>query len=511
AFLLDGVGGVFTPLDAAPAFFPPGNPLFLSAGAAVAILAGVSAALALSWLLVRRRRPSWTDLRFPVALGMLLAALLVPVAGWAAHVATDYDRFIYFVPTPAVLLTVLTLEKGVAVLSPESAGDAAAPPRRWHARARPTLLAGYAFTAILLVLLFTNVTVPMGLEQEQTDTGPAHSSDFLAAAEWLAQNPATGNVLTLQSSARWVEAITSRGAFDIGPTWLDFEGWQIIDSQEAYFAFSSAAAITDNAGVLSFSNPSSPILSQAPMYSILALGVPVPVCRLLVGSSSVTVLDNGTPVTVPGPSWGPATLAVSPNSPAATLSYSPAEFTLSIATSVANGSTAQVSVTATGRNGSTVQGLQLVLGSPPTGDALLGVGTQAGIVLQSSGFLWNTTKNLGPLPTASTFQTTGSFSVAPVVETQSTYPNGPEVTAQFSRPASATPFTIGLTLSTPGSGNPGVTLPPSINATGFLDQNGIRFLFILQTNPYAEIIQLYESTLGFHVVFANSSWEILER
>jgi hypothetical protein len=513
AYLLDGLGGFFTPLSSAPAFFPLGPGLYLSAAVAALILGGSSAALALSWLYVRWRKPKWMDVRFPVALGMLLAGLLVPVAGWVAHIATDYDRFIYFVPTPAVLLAALTLEKGVAVASPDSLGPStpSSTPPRLRARPRSALLVGYVATSVILVLLFTNVTVPMAVDQDQIDTGPAHSADFLAAAQWLSQNVAGGNVLTLQSSARWVEALTTRGAFDIGPTWLDFEGWQIIDSQEAYYTFNSAYAVTDNAAVLSFTDPSSPILSQSPMYSILSLGIPVPVCRLLVGSSSVTIVENGTTETIPGSAWGPGTLAVGPSSATATLSYNPAPFSLSVFSTATNGSSATLSVTATGKNGTLVEGFTLEMGVPPSGVSLLGVGTQSGIVLQPGGFQWNTTKSLGPLPTPSEFFTTGTFSAAPVVETQSLYPNGPEVTAQFARPAGLSPYTVSLELTTPGSGNPGVSLPPVLNSTGFLDSNDIQFLFILETNPYLPTVQLFEATLGFHVVYANSSWEILER
>lgn len=511
AYQLDGLGGFFTPLSSAPSFFPLGPGLFLPASAVALLLGGSAAALALGWLAIRRRRPQWTDVRFPVALGMLLAAVLVPVAGWIAHIATDYDRFIYFLPTPALLLLVLTIERGVAVISPESLRTGADPQYQPRTRPRSALAAGYIAAGVILVLLFTNVTVPMALDQDQIDTGPAHSSDFLAAAQWLSQNPAPGNVLTLQSSARWIEALTSRGAFDIGPTWLDFEGWQILDSQQAYYALNSAYAVTDNAAVFSFTNPASPILSQTPMYSILSLGIPVPVCRLLVGGSTATVVLNGSTVTLPGSAWGPATLAVGPSGATATLSYNSSLFSLSIEASATNGSAAMLAITATGRNGSVVTGLSLELGGPPTGVALLSAGTFGGIVLRPQGFQWNTTKSLGPLPSPSQFVTTGTFSAPPIVETQGLSPNGPEVTAQFERSTGTGPYAISLALSTPGSGNPGVTLPPVLSAAGFLASNDIHFLFILETTPYIQNVQLFEATLGFHVVYANSSWEILER
>jgi hypothetical protein len=511
AFVLDGLGGFFSPLGSAPAFFPPGPGLYLSPLASALILAGSSMILGLLWLWVRWRKPRWSDVRFPVALGMLLAALLVPLAGWAAHIATDYERFIYFVPTPAVLLLALSLEKCVAVASPDSSGPSPVARPGLRVRPRSALLVGYVATALILVLLFTNVTVPMAVYQEQFDTGPSHSADFLAAAEWLSQNPANGNVLTLQSSARWIEALTSRGAFDIGPTWFDFEGWQIIDSQEAYYTFNSAYAVTDNQAVLSFTSPSSPILSQTPMYSILSLGIPVPVCRLLVGNSAVSIVQNGTAESIPGSDWGPATLSVGPTSATATLSFSSASFSLSVFAAATNGSAAALSVTATGKNGTLVQGLTLAVGAPPSGVALLSTGTQSGIVLQPSGFQWNTTKSLGPLPSPSEFFTTGTFSAVPVAQTESLYPNGPEITAQFARTAGSSPYAISLELSTPASGNPGVTLPPVLSSLGFLNTNNIRFLFIQETNPYIQNVQLFEATLGFHIVYANSSWEILER
>ncbi|MCI4341912.1 MAG: hypothetical protein L3K11_06045 [Thermoplasmata archaeon] len=513
AYALDNVGQLFNPLGTAPAFFPAGDVVDLGPTAVAGLLLAAAGLLVLLYLLFRRWRPSWIDHRFAVAIGALGAALALPAVGWLAHVSTDYSRFLYFIPTPALLLFVLAGERVILSRTESPVAPSPAPqgiPRR-HVYSRRALGLGYAGVAVLLVLLLVNVTIPMALYQEQIDTGPAHSADFLSAAQWLAQDPTPGNVLTLQSSARWTEALTSRGAFDIGPTWLDFEAWQIVDAQEAYWALNSAYAVTDNAGVLSYTTPASPVLNQAPMYSIYSLGVPVPLLRLLLGGSSVSALQSNTTVVFPESAWGPETLLVNPANGNSSILFSNPAFNVSLSGALGQGSAAFVNLSVTGRNGTLVQSISLAIGSPPANVPLLGVGAVAGVSTTPTGFQWNTSKTLGPLPTPTAFATTAAFTPSPATEVVSGGPVGVSVQALFEPTLPSSALSVALHLSTPGSSNPGITLPPVLTTNNFLAQNDIRFLLTPSNPQYASNVQLFESAFGFTIAYSDSSWEVLQR
>ncbi|HKV89887.1 MAG TPA: hypothetical protein VJQ43_01680, partial [Thermoplasmata archaeon] len=110
AFTLSGLGTLFDPLARSPTYAPAGPALVLSASATAAIL-GAAALLVIGLVAwgVRSWPARWG---VPVLVGGAWSAivLLAPIGGYAAHVATDYSRFVYFLPVPLALLAIVGME-----------------------------------------------------------------------------------------------------------------------------------------------------------------------------------------------------------------------------------------------------------------------------------------------------------------------------------------------------------------------------------------------------------------
>jgi hypothetical protein len=514
ALTIDNVGQLFVPLATGPAFLPPGGAVYLTADAMMALLGGVSLLLVLVLFVVRHARPSWFDGRFIVAGGAVLAALLIPVGGTLAHVGTDYPRFVYFLPVPVTLFALLCLDKLVerwVRADPIATGAFAARRTKWTVDPAPVpVIASYFAVGAVLVLFITNVSIPASLQGEKVDTGTTHSSDFLSAAQWLAQNPTPGGVLTLQGTARWVEALTHRGTFDIGPTWLDFEPWQIANSQSAFWALNSLYAATDGSAILSYTPTNTTLLNQAPMYSVFLDGVIFPVARILPGALAVSLTDANGSRSVPASTWGPGALSVDPTTGLGSIVYSTPWFVTTVAATLAGSGAAWVNVSVVPAPGETVSSLTLALASPPADVALLHTPTSQNVSLTPSGFTWTSTGTLGQLPNPASIVTTGSYSPSPSSSTLATYPVNQTLASVFDLPAGEHSLNVSLKLSTPGTGNPGVSLPRVLATEGFLAEHGIHFLLLSAGAPYAPTIAFFQTIFGYTTVFQNPTWEVLE-
>lgn len=514
ALSLDNVGQLFAPLANGPAFLPAGPALYMSPTVAMVLLAGVSGVLILALVFVRRLRPDWVDCRFTVAVGGVVAALLTPVGGTLAQVGTDYPRFVYFLPVPATLLVTLTLDKAVERWSHAPKQETVDPAGRdpaWEVSpGRAATASGYVAMAVVLTLLFANVSVPSALQGEKLDTGTTHSAQFLSAAEWLAQNPVPGSVLTLQGTARWIQALTDRGTYDIGPTWLDFEPWQIINSQTAFWALNSRFAVTDGSAILSYTPTNTTLLNQAPMYSVFVDGVVFPVVRILPGALSVTVTTPTGMQTVRGSNWGPGVLTINSTTGTGTIAYSTPWFEATVEGTLGSAGATSMNFTVAANAGNTLAQVNLSMGGPPAGIALLHTPSSQSVTLSSSGFNWTSTGTLAQLPSPETITTTGTYSPAPSAMVLSAFPANVTLTSVFAIPSADSRFSVSLALSTPGTGNPGITLPLVLDTEAFLQSHDIHFLVLSSGGPYAPTIAFYQTVFGFTTVYANSGWEVLE-
>ena len=514
ALNLDNIGQLFAPLSSGPMFFPDGPAVYLSPIAAMVILSGVAAVLVITHSLVHHFRPRWVTIRHTVAVAAVVAALITPVAGSLARVGTDYPRFVYFLPIPIVLLVAVTIDTAIrpwVTGSPMPQREVPGSTRSLYRRpTRTTLTVGYLATGVVLVLLFTNVSVPSTLQLETVDTGNTHSPQFLAATEWLANNPTPGSVLTLQGTARWVEALTHRGTYDESNSWLDFETWELVNTQLTYWAFNSQYAVTDGSAIESYTPGSTSLLSQSPMYSVFDEGVVFPIVRLLPGDLSATVATANGTSTVAGAAWGPGILTVNSTSGVGTISYSNSWFDASIFGALASPGAATINLTIVPRAGTSLTGVTVSLASPPADVALMHLPSSQSVALTGDGFSWLSSGVLGQLPGTATVNTSGQFNPAPVSMVISTLPANQTLTSTFLVPSGSRSFSVSLLLATPGTGNPGVTLPLVLDTEAFLQARDIHFLILAVGVPYAPTIAFYQTVFGFTTVYQNSGWEVLE-
>jgi hypothetical protein len=514
ALTLDNVGQLFVPLASGPMFFPSGPAVYLSSATVLLLLSGLAFALVVAHSLAARYRPRWITARHTVAVAAVVAALITPVAGTIAGVGTDYPRFVYFLPVPVALLILVTLDTAVVpgtappVAAATETVETSPPVRRGPNAAQ--VAAAYLAVGVVLILLFANVSAPTTAQGETMNAGTSHTAQFLAAAQWLASNPTPGSVLTLQSSARWTEALTDRGVYDEGPTWLDFETWQIINSDTAFWALNSVYAATDDSAILSYTPNSTAVLSQSPMYSVFDQGVIFPILRVLPGALNVTIdTPNGT-MSIGSNEWGTPTLQVDPATGVGTITFTNPWFVATFTSSLDGVGTADINLNLVPTSGNSVKQLTLPLGSPPAGVALLHTPTTQSLTTSGTGFTWLSSGPLGTLPAPVTLNTTGVFSPAPSSMVASTFPANLTLSAEFVVPSGAPSFAVHLQLSTPGTGNPGVTLPLVLGTEAFFQADDIHFLLISSGTAYAPTINFFQSALGFTTVYLNSEWEVLE-
>ncbi len=522
AYLIDNVGEYFRPLGSAPILTPMGTGVTMSPTAALGLLGGCAVALLAALAALTYLRPGQTDVRLFLASSVMITTLCAPIGGYLLHVDTDYTRFVYFVPLPLSLLLVLGLE---LALAPRLRGSRTVESNRSPAastdRRRRVSNEGYAtvVVALVLALLVANVTIPVALANEKANAGTDHDSQFLAAASWLASNPEPGAVLTTQGAVRWTEALTSRGAFDIGPTWLLFESWQIVNSEEAYWALNSAYAFTNDRTALAFSGynlSSTSSLSENPMYAAYVEGVQYPILRLNTTGLTALASSGGPASWVPAWSFGSTPQLTFPNgSVQAAVVYSTSEYQLFENGTTANGGASWLNFTVVPRAGSMVDALNVSLIAPPTGVTFLHAPASAGVTVTSTSsssaeLAWDDTTVLGQLP--------GVYSIASAVTTwpgpaqinlsNSSALNG--ATMEFANPSPGSAFSISLELATSGASNPAVALPTEMTGWSFLAAHNIQFVLIPNQVGFSQTVNLYRQVYHFSVGYSNPQWMVLE-
>jgi hypothetical protein len=528
AYNLDNLGGFFRPLNSAPMFLPAGPSVNLDPGVVVVLLGGAAVAAFFGVVLLerlwRRKDPRWT-----IAGSFLAAVLAIPVVGWLAHIDTDYTRFVYFLPVPLALGLGLASEPllnayvsgtGLPPVPTDGRGsesDPTPPPGAggWEGRSPSARrIDGAVVVGILVILLFAGVTWPMIASNEQADAGPAHDAAFLASLQYLKDDHSPGAVLTLQSTVRWVEAVDSRGAFDVGPTWLLFEPWQIVDAEESYWAFNSRYTLTNNLDALAFSGgytgvDQSPLVS-APLYAAYVDGVAIPILNLQTAGILVSSTVGGVArADAPG-AWGAPTLTVSANgSASATLAFHGPYFNLSEVSTAHPAGGATLAFQLTPEPGTVLRGIQLNLSAPSTSVVLLHGPASAGVSRIGDRLYWNVSTVIGPNPSASIVPATVDMSPAPssVVLSSARSPNSALLTFPD---ASGGSWAGWLNLSTAGTGNPAVTLPPVMDTAQFLQEHQIRFLLLPTKAVYLLTGAYYQLLFGWKTVYSNAEWTVVK-
>ncbi|MGA7649433.1 MAG: hypothetical protein WBW40_01835, partial [Thermoplasmata archaeon] len=526
AFYIDNIGEFFRPLGTAPLFSPMGTGVTMTPDTAVALLGGAGLLLTASLAFVAHRRPAWADLRVFLATAVMVATLAVPIGGYLVHVDTDYTRFVYFVPLPVSLLVTLTAERALATrLAPRPLTEISPTPPSEGTPKRPVRRRvsseGYAALAVALVLalIVANVTIPVAVAAEQANTGTDHDAQFLAATAWLADNPTPGSVLTTAGAVRWTEAETTRGAFDIGPTWLLFESWQIVNAEEAYWALNSAYTLTNNVNVLSYSGfnlSSTAPLSENPMYAAYIEGIQYPLVRLNTTGLTALASTGGLPAWVPA--WGVGatpTLSFPNGTVGATITYSTPEYGLFENGTVPASGPAWMNFTVIPRAGATVEDLEVSLLAPPLGISFLHPPTSGGVSVAETTATsltldWNGSTTLGQLP--------GTYPISSTIQTlpapaQTNLTNASELNGanmEFPNPDPSSPFTVALAFSTAGTSNPAVVLPPQMTGWSFLAAHDIRFLLIPNQSGFTQTVNLYRQVYHFSVAYSNPEWMVLE-
>ncbi|MCI4322062.1 MAG: hypothetical protein L3K05_07145, partial [Thermoplasmata archaeon] len=512
AFTLSGLGTVFVPLTKSPAFFPMGPEVDLTARAAAAILgiAGVGVLVLVAWA-ARRRPDRW---RFPalIAAAWSGVVLLAPVGGYVAHVATDYTRFVYFLPLPLSLLAITSLEALlpralVAAPAPDGSRASSELPRSRFRLLRPApfRVLAIGIVAVGLAALLVNVTIPTVALAEHGDAGSTHDAQFLAGASYLSTNPTAGSVLTVEGTARWIEALTDRGAFDPGPTWLLYENWQIADAQEAYFAMNSASAVTNNLLVASYSGYATTSVSQAPMVSAIVLGVPVPMLRVLPASEMLDAAGANCTGWSPASTGAPPTLEVpTPTGAGQVRETNGCATTVQTTTLAAGSPTLWVNYTVTPSAGASVLGFNVTLASPPTRVAALHIGSVSSLTSSGGKLAWDVSTHLGALPTNATVDLTGATTPAPRSETTNITNGSGTLTYGFANPNPSSPFSFSIALTVPTASNPAIVLPTVLDTSEFLAALSIRFLFLPATVAYTQTVDFLATTFHFVTVYSNT-------
>jgi hypothetical protein len=520
AYVLDGIGRYFQPLAAGPLYLPPG-PVVLLAPELVTALLLTSALVVFGATIWMGRQTYWRDPRYTILGAMLSGTLSVPAVGWLAHVDTDYTRFVYFLPLPFALLIGFLFEEGVRRMDPVPGVDGERPTptltsdrsvRAWLRRPETRRAAVAPAVGAVLILLFAGVAAPTISQAEQANAGTSHDAAFLQALHFLRSNPVPGSVLTLQSSVRWVEAISSRGSFDVGPTWLLFEPWQITNAEESYWAFNTRFALTNNVEALGFSSgytgvDSSPI-SSAPMYAVYLNGVAVPILNVQTAGLSVNVTSAGHTAIYPAGQWGAPTFALAPDgSPAATLSFRGPLFNVTEASTVRPSGGAGITFTVTPSPGVVINQVLVGISAPSFLVALLHAPVSQGVLFQNGALTWSVGAIVGSQLTTSTVTTRVEFAPPPIQVSTSPPALSNAATAVFANPSGAA-WTGGMNLTTNGTWNPAIHLSSVLDTAQFLAKHQIHFLLLPTRGAYAYTNVLYQLLFGWKAVFANAEWTV---
>lgn len=521
ALVLDNLGEMFQPLGGAPMFFPSGPTFVTSPSVVLGILLVSAAALVVLVLYLDRRSPGWLTDPIRIAIGWLAATLVVPALGDLAHIGTDYTRFVYFLPLPISLLVALVFERifapGAAARPAAGAGAAGAkvggrPASRRTARSS-SRASGFLGVLFVVVVLLTLVTLPVATTNETRDTGHSHDALFVAAADWLSTNPAPGSVLTTSQTARWIEAISDRGAFDPGPTWLLFEPWQVTNAELAYWALNGPRAITNNQVAFGFSSPTAQGPSDSPIYTPYVEGVPIPTVRIDPASLDLSYSQGATSGNVSLDSAGvPTWEATSAPNPTAWVNYttSVANVSEQVATSLGGGA-GWVNFTVSPRGGANVSQFGFSLQGPPPNDPVVHGGFVNNITASGTMVRWNVSIGLGQLPGKQLIGSTTSISPSSTNLTINPAAIRNEASATFAPANPSRPFVVSVAFATPGTSNPATVLPPVMDTGGFLSAYDIGFALLPNASNFDAVISFLEGTYGFHLAFSNAEWQVLSR
>ncbi|MGC2205806.1 MAG: hypothetical protein WA719_07790 [Thermoplasmata archaeon] len=529
AYVLDNLGELFHPLGYAPFWWPIGPAIALDSALMTEILVAVAAATFVTMLLVRRWRSGWVPPRLTLALASLVAACLLPVGGWLAHVDTDYARFTLFFVLPLGLTATIVVERflrpwmapgpAVAAVVPGGAVDGSAEGHatvapRWSPDRTPSWWAIRAGVALVLVAVFVGVSVPTVQLSESTYASSTHNSGFVEAMQWLRSNGSSGAVLADTSDTqRWVQALSDRNAFTYGPTWLHFYGWQVLSDLESYFAVNSHYTISNNLVAATMGGTSSNSLNNTPGYAVFVEGVVVPILRINATQFDVNFNNtSGAQNIVYDPAtWSPSAVAYSA-SPVPTLSfaYRTQNFLLNVSTSVGPGSQASDAITVTPADSSVeITRVSLNLTQPePT--PLAQRGTIASLSRSANLITWQTSAKIGQLPSPRTLTTQVLLSAVPIGKFSNLI-GGVGYHLTFSNPTVHGALSVSLTMSTPGTSNPATTFPTYFDTNAFLAQNNIHFLVLVNTPGMGRIFAYYESEFQFAPAYSNPEWKILWR
>lgn len=522
AYTIDEVGEIFRPLAHAPAFLPAGSAVLLPPLPTALLLASAPLVALIALGMARRSAPGSVDTRLAIAGAWLAAALAVPGAGYLAHVDTDYSRFLYFLPFPFVLVVLAAIERAarpsVGVPTEEEATSRGSSPRPVSAgsgraqvfRKRPTaVLGGLVFLVLIFVL--STVTLPVVEANQRAATATAHDQAFLDAVHWLKQAP-PGNVLTVPSAARWTEALALRNAYTVGPVWLLFQPFQIQSAQETYWALASRDVVTNNLVALSYSGFATPVMSQAPMYTVYAQGIAFPILRVLTGSLILNATSAGSTQLVPLVGNGTPHVSVPAAGPLSGL----IRFSSSVAQvdevgQVGAAGSASILFVVTPQPGVVVHSLALGLANPPGESTTLATDSVTGVQYASQALTWQVGGRLGQYPYPWSLTTTVGFSEAPTTAAITHFGGTRVFAATFPDGNGSTPFSLRLDLATAGASNPTSGLPPVFHTEDLLARDSIHYLLWPSTAYASSQLTYYERTFGFLPVYVNTGWTILQR
>jgi hypothetical protein len=519
AYFIDEIGEMFAPLARDPLLFPYGAKVYLPPVPTALLLAAAPLVALLTLAIVRWRVPGRVDTRLMIAGAWLAAACMVPGVGYLLHVETDFTRFLYFLPLPFYLVTLAALERGffrqLVAGTPAAPAASGVKPRRAGPRsAPPPSRVGFGATIavfVVLLLVLVTVTLPVVQGNESAGTATAHDAPFVSAMTWLKGVAGSGNVLTVPSAARWVEALSDRDAYTIGPEWLLFDPFQIQNAQEAYWALTSDYATTNEQVAFSYSGFASPVMSQAPMYTAYIEGVPFPIVRVLPGS---LVLN----ATGPGGTFDYAMTATSTpvlgspssNGLSVLITYRSTAATLLETSTVSVGGTATITFTVQPAAGYSVHTLSMTLSEPPTDSTTLSTDPPSSVVPNGATLVWTVSGPLGQYPTPVTVTTDLGFAPAPS-SAHRLAPGDPyQWVISVNDVNGPAPFSETVAFATAGTSNPSNPLPSVVSSAAFFASHGIRFL-VWPNQQYGSVeITYYEAQFGFLPVFTNSEWVILQ-
>jgi hypothetical protein len=515
---------------------------------AFAILTATGASVFVLVLIVHRLRPRALDRAWIVAVSWLMASLWVPAFGWAAHVDTDYTRFAYFVPAPLALSAALLaerllegLELRVARPLPKARARTAPvagrptswpalppppprPPSRWRRRPSVGAVRLIAVEAVVatVALIVIGIGLPAANQQETYATDSAHRAPFLTAMAFLKNDPVPGSVLGTQSTMRWIQALTVRGAYDYGPTWLDFFPWQIQNSFSAYWAQNAYNVSSNNRVALAYSGFSTVTMAQDPEYAAYVDGVIFPTIRLLTSQMWLSLTTHGVTNTVPLNVLGPGQLFPAPpnGSLASGYSYRSSGFVVDVRGALApTAPVAWINLTfvPTGSSPAVLHSFTLGLSSAAATSSL-SHSPQVSAIVPVPGvpgaFQWDVTGPLGQLPSPYRLATYGYFSPAPIpnsVAVNASPSASPHLLATFANPnpSAGARWSLSLRLTTPQATNPAIVVPTWFSSAAWMAANHVRFLVVPNLYGYLAEVQYFEATYSWRLVFSNSAWFIL--